>query len=171
MAAKTLVLYKSATGFTERYVSWIKEELNCDMVPYTRRGSVRLSDYDRLIYGGGFYAGRISGLKWFLKATAGLKNVQRIVLATGATPPEAPDVQTALRQNFADDEWKHVSVFYVQSGLCYERMNPLHKLMMAAFCKMMAKQEGDTEMTRMIRQSFDATSKEQLRPLLDLCRK
>lgn len=71
MNNKSLIIYKSKTGFTERFAEWICEELSCDMISY--------------------------------------------------------------KENFTDEEWAKIKVFYMQSGLCYEKMGIGDKLMMAIF--------------------------------------
>ena len=52
---KTIVAYKSKSGYTKKYAQWIAQELNCDI-----KENAELSDiinYDVIIYGGGMYAG------------------------------------------------------------------------------------------------------------------
>lgn len=66
--SKTAVIYKSKTGFTRKYAQWIAEETGCDLFPYEQREKVDFSRYDTILYGGGFYAGTIGGLKWFKKS-------------------------------------------------------------------------------------------------------
>ena len=39
-----VVIYKSKTGFTEKYASWIAEELNCEKYPLENVSMVDLSD-------------------------------------------------------------------------------------------------------------------------------
>ena len=65
MSHNSIVIYKSKTGFTERFAKWIGEELSCDVIPYARRSAINFDAYDTVIYGGGIYAGSIGGLKWF----------------------------------------------------------------------------------------------------------
>ena len=116
MKNRVLVIYKSKTGFTEQYARWICEALNGDRVSYEKRNSISWKDYDTIIYGGGFHAGQIGGLAWFKSRWPELEGKTKIVFATGATPAKAPAVEEALKQNFTDEEWNQVQVFYMQSG-------------------------------------------------------
>ena len=43
---KTLVIYKSNTGFAEKYAKWLSEELNCDLLNYENRNTINWSDYE-----------------------------------------------------------------------------------------------------------------------------
>ena len=63
---KPLVLYRSKTGYTEKYARQLARELGCEAREFRKdEGSWR--EYDRVIYGGGLYAGGINGLKSFRK--------------------------------------------------------------------------------------------------------
>lgn len=170
MKNRTLVIYKSKTGFTERFAQWISEELNCDKIAYKDRKKICFDDYETVIYGGGFYAGKINGLKWFKEKMSEFEGKKRIVFGTGATPPDVPDIKKAMRQNFTDKEWSNIKVFYMQSGLNYEKMGVNDKLMMAVFRSMLKKTEGESEMYKMIQSSCDCSSKESVLPLINYCK-
>ena len=64
---KYLVICDSQYGFTEQYARWIAEELGCPCVARKELEPGELQKYDGLIYGGGLYAGGVSGSKWFAK--------------------------------------------------------------------------------------------------------
>lgn len=59
---KYLVICDSQYGFTEQYARWIAEELGCPCVARKDVKPEQLQKYDGLIYGGGLYAGGVSGL-------------------------------------------------------------------------------------------------------------
>jgi len=52
---KTLILYKSKTGYTKKYGEWIKDELSADCFEVSTINSSILDNYDTIIYGGGLY--------------------------------------------------------------------------------------------------------------------
>lgn len=169
---KAVVIYKSKTGFTKKYAQWIGEELNCVSIPYSEGRRIPLEDYDIIIFGGGLYAGMINGLKWFKQRLPELHGKKVAIFATGATPSGIPDIENALKKNFTEKEWDRGNIFYMQSGLCYEKMNIADKLLMAAFRKMLKKTEGeDSEMYRMVQQSYDYSSKDAILPLTEYCKK
>lgn len=195
---KVLIIYYSKTGFTKKYAGWIAESLSqkisCDAISYADRNKISFDGYDIILYGGGFHAGMINGLKWFKKKFAQRsqmsksENMRAAVFVTGAMPADAPDVEKALRQNFTQDEWETIQagspdgllgggrvygrvckVFYLQSGLCYETMGSGDKLMMAVFRTMLKKMDADSEMRQMVAQSFDITRREDITPIVDWC--
>lgn len=167
---KTIIIYRSKTGFTERYAQWIAEELGCEAVPFKQAGQLDLSGYDTVIYGAGFHAGMIPGAKKYAAMPA-LADKHVIVFATGAMPAEAPDVDKSMRQNFTEEQLTRVKTFYLQAGLNYERMGVMDRLMMKVFSAMVKKQEGeDSEMYRMVSTSYDLCDRMQIAPLVEYCR-
>lgn len=169
MSHNSIVIYKSKTGFTERFAKWIGEELSCDVIPYARRSAINFDAYDTVIYGGGIYAGGIGGLKWFKEKLPAMAGKKVVVFASGATPSDSAETAKCLRQNFTDDEWSQIKAYYFQGGLCYEKMSLGSRIMMSMFRSMLKKQEGDSEAYRAIASSYDCASKEDLKPLLEYC--
>lgn len=165
---KAIVLYTSRTGFTERYAEWIARALGCEAVPYD--GGIRLEAYDTVVYGGGFHAGMIGGLKAFLGKLPRLEGKRVAVFATGATPADAPDVEKAMRQNFTDAQWHAVRAFYLQSGLCYEKMSRGDRAMMAVFRAMLRLTHAQEDMQRMVARSFDCCDIAEIEPIVRFCR-
>lgn len=171
MSKNIIVIYKSKTGFTERFAHWIGEELQCDIIPYTQRNTVNLEQYDTIIYGGGVYAGGIDGLKWLKEKLPALACKKVVIFASGASPSDSPEVPKSMRQNFTNDEWEKVKTFYFQGGLCYEKMGLLSKLMMSMFRSMLKKQADSSEMYQAIASSYDVSSKDAVMPLVSYCLK
>lgn len=161
---KTVIIYKSNTGFAEKYAKWLCEELHCDIKSYEKRETINFSDYDTIIFGGGIYAGSINGINWLKSKLPELKDKSVIVFATGAMPQDAPETRETLDKNFTQQEASHIKTFYLHSGLCYENMGFKHKIMMKMFCKILKKKQ--TETFEILRTSFDHSSKEALKPLL-----
>lgn len=169
---KAVIIYKSKTGFTKKYAEWIADELKADMVPYEKRQQIDFTAYDTVIYGGGFHAGMISGLPWFKNQLSLLDGKKLVVFATGATPADSEEVPKAFAQNFTEDEQKRIQTFYMQSGLCYEKMSLGAKLMMAVFRFMLKKTQGDeSEAYKMVQKSYDISSEKYILPLIEYLNK
>ena len=81
---KTIVAYKSKSGYTKRYAEWIAQELGCDI-----KENPELSDilgYDTIIYGGGMYAGGFNGGKLITKNLDKLSGKKIALFAVGSNP-------------------------------------------------------------------------------------
>ena len=166
---KTLVIYRSKTGFTERYARWISEALSCDLAAYGDRKQQSFDSYDTILFGGWIHAGRIQGVKWFLSQAPKLEGKKLAIFATGAAPAGSPGVSKAWEQNLTEEERDKIKTFYFQSGLSYERMGLPDRIMMSAFRAMLKKTEGDSEAYRMVQRSFDCASKDAILPLVEFC--
>lgn len=168
---KIVVIYKSKTGLTKQYAQWIAESLDCDLFEMKKISGEKLENYDVIIFGGGFYAGKINSLPKFKKMIASVKDKKIIVFATGATPADSKAViRKAMRENFTDEERKKIKVFYFQSGLDYKRMGLKSRLMMKVFSLMLAKKKNKTEeeeqMAEAVKHSFIVSRKEFTESLL-----
>ena len=64
---KTLVIYNSQTGFTEKYAKWIAEDLEAKCVSVKEAKNEKLVDYDRVIFGSWFCAESISKLNFCVR--------------------------------------------------------------------------------------------------------
>lgn len=165
---KTVIIYKTKTGFTKRYAEWIKTALNAELVAFNKRKKVNLGSYDTVIFGSGMHMGMISGVKWFKKQLPRLDRKKLIVFVTGAAPAESDDLQKSLLQNFTSEEYSRIKTFFMQSGLAYEKMGALDKILMSGFCSMLKKTEGEDSIAyKTVSKSFDVCSKDFIRPLVE----
>ena len=169
--SKQIVVYTSETGFTKKYAGWIAEALGCQAADIKEWKQKNPADFQTVIYGGGFYAGQIKGLKKMKEQMQQYPDIRFIVFATGATPSEARESEkAAMDANFTEEEKRRIPAFYFQSGLNYEKMSIKYKLMMKMFSAMMGKKENKTEeekvMADMLTHSYDFCKKENIRELL-----
>ena len=88
---KTIVAYKSKSGYTKTYAEWIAQELDCDI-----KENAELSDiigYDTIIYGGGMYAGGFNGIKLITKNLDKLSGKKIALFAVGSNPGREHEMQ------------------------------------------------------------------------------
>jgi len=169
---KTLLIYKSQTGFTRRYAEIIAAQTGCDLMEFKKASAKLLSGYNRIVFGGRLRAGAVDGLKaakaMFKKSGA----KEFIVFATGATPNAAADIITQTwMKNLSEAELASIPHFYMQSGLQYDGMSGIDRFMMRMLSRMLAKKkdlsETDAAFARAIASSYDISSEEYARPLID----
>lgn len=170
-----IVIYKSSTGFTKRYAELIAKELDCAIEDYQNVSSGMLSGYDIVIFGTRAHAGRANGFQK-AKGLFEKSNISRIILfVTGATPNAATEiVETFWKQNLSAEEMAEIPHFYMQSGLCYEKMSLPDRLMMKAAAIMIRHKKNKTEQDigfeKAIKCSFDHSSREYIKPLVSYLR-
>lgn len=103
---KTVVIYKSKTGFTKKYAEWIAEELSADIFNASKVNVNTLNKYDTIIYGGSLYAVGIIGVGLIKKNINKLKDKRLVVFATGASPLRDNVINEVINKNFTVDEQK-----------------------------------------------------------------
>ncbi len=169
---KTLVVYKSKTGFTKKYAELIAQEVSCDMVELKKATAVKMSEYDVVVFGTRFFAGMVDDLKKAkeLFEQSGAKKF--VVFATGATPNAAEDIVNEVwKNNFTPEEFEAIPHFYMQSGICFEKMPFGEKMMMKVASLMMKTQKEKDEMGQgfeeALKGSFDISSEEYAKPLVE----
>lgn len=168
---KIIIIYKSSTGFTKKYAEMIAEEINCAIADYKTVNVKMLSEYNTVVFGSRAYAGTIDGYKkakeLFQKSGAS----KLVLFVTGATPNDAEDIlEEFWKQNLTADELSEIPHFYMQSGLCYEKMSFGDKLMMKAAALIIKnkkdKNTNDKAFEQAITSSYDISSKTYIEPLV-----
>lgn len=167
-----LLVYKSKTDFTKKYAQIISQEIQCTVMEFKDVTADKMSNFNTIIFGGGLYAGKINKLKkvkeMFYKSDA--KNL--IIFATGGTPNKANEIiDNMWEQNLSNDELKSIPHFYMESGMCYEKMGLGDKAIMKMVGFMMSKNKNkddyDLGFEQAITKSYDNSSKEHAQPLIN----
>lgn len=141
---KILVLYKSKTGFSEKYAQWIAEELDCDLAEFNTFDQSNLQNYQVIIYGAGLYAGQINGIGKIKRWMQDHPQIIWVVFATGATPDKQAYEELVFKTNFRKGEARPAHFFYLLAGIDYEKMGGFNRLLMKIFAGMAAKKQGTT---------------------------
>ncbi|MDD2647506.1 MAG: flavodoxin domain-containing protein [Eubacteriales bacterium] len=165
---KAIVIYKSRTGFTKRYAELIGSALECEIYDYNEIGSVELSEFDLVIFGSRVHAGRIDSVDKIRKLLENGK-CDLIIFATGATPAAAKDEIEKTRANSLGDSG--IPFFYMQSGLCYEKMGLADKAIMKMLSAFLSrkgnKSETENGAASAIASSYDISDGKYITPLVD----
>lgn len=127
---KTIVVYKSKTGYTKTYAQWIQEELQCDVKEATEITPEELQGYDTIIYGAGLYAVGINGIKLITENFDSLKDKRLIVWATGSSPGRPEEMKEVWNHNFTEEQLTHIKTFYLRGGFDYTKLQPGDKVLM-----------------------------------------
>lgn len=174
MKNNIIVLYNSWTGFTQRYAELLGKELDCPVHPLAD-APADLSPYDAVVFGSRLHAGIFDGWKKTRKLLTRRGAKQLVVFATGAMPNEAErQIQTMWEQNLILSEREEIPHFYLQAGLCYERMGGVDRAMMKfaawAMTRKKAKTAEDQAFQDAIRQSYDISDPRYIQPLVSCLR-
>lgn len=130
---KTIVVYKSTSGFTGRYAGWIAEELGADLLRAEKADTAILAEYDLVVFGGCLHAAGISGIGLIKRNLDALGGRPILVFGVGASPWREGIVEELEERNFTEAERSRIKLFYFRGGFVFERLGPILKLMMIFF--------------------------------------
>ncbi|MGE5606285.1 MAG: flavodoxin domain-containing protein [Bacteroidota bacterium] len=152
---KILVVYKSKSGFTKKYAEWISRQLEAEMREASKVTVETLSDYDTVIYGGGLYAGGISGVKLITKNLERLKGKKIAVFATGASPAREEVINEVRNNNFTPEQQKRIRFFYLRGGFDFNKLTPFLKAVMSLMKWSLKRKKNPNEDERGMLSAFD----------------
>ena len=177
---KTAVVYQSKYGSTKKYAQWLAEELGCDIFERKNIKAEQLADYDTIIYGGGLYAGGVSGIDLIVKAYDKLKDKNLIPFTCGLADPNDAEntnnIRTGLNKVLTAQMQSKINIFHLRGGIDYTRLTIAHKSMMAMLHKMTAKKdceslrEEDKQMLETYGKVVDFTDKQAIEPIIAFIR-
>ena len=130
---RTVVVYRSISGFTKKYAEWISEELKADLFDARGIEAERLSEYDLIIFGGSLHAVGINGVKLIKQNLSLLADKKIVVFAVGASSPKENIETEILNRNFSNEEQKKLKLYYLRGGFNFSKLNFANKALMALF--------------------------------------
>ena len=148
----------------------LAEELGCAALPLGD-APADLSQYSTVVFGSRLHAGMFDGWKKAQKLLTQRGANKLVVFATGAMPNEAEaQIQKVWDQNLTPEEQKAIPHFYLQAGLCYEKMGGIDRTMMKfaawAMTRKKAKTAEDKAFQNAIRQSYDISDPKYIEPVI-----
>ena len=90
------VIYRSKYGTTKRYAEWIAEALDAQLFESHTIKATQLIDFDMVVYGGGLYAGGISGINLVTKNPC----KKLVIFTVGFATPENTDYSDILKKTY-----------------------------------------------------------------------
>ena len=125
-----LIIYGSQYGTTKRYAEKFAEMMDFPVISYENIKS--LTEYDRVIYFGGLYAGGVKGLKSTVKKLS--PNTKLVIVTVGLADVCDEENIVNIRNSIAKQVPEHLlkmsSVFHLRGGIDYQKLGFKHKTMM-----------------------------------------
>ena len=126
----TLIIYGSQYGTTKRYAEKFAEMTHFPVISH--EDIKTLTEYERIIYFGGLYAGGIKGLKSTIKKIS--PNTKLIIVTVGLADVSdrrnIDNIRNSVRKQVPERLLNALSVFHVRGGIDYSKLNFKHKIMM-----------------------------------------
>lgn len=172
MLSKTIIIYKSKYGTTEKYANWLADELGCDICGCKGIGKIDFNKYSTVIYGAGIYAGGI-GAKNITSCWETLKEKKIIIFTVGLSDPEKTDYQPIIDKGFNSEQKQMIKFFHLRGGIDYKSLGFVDKMLMAMLVSVM-KKKPEAELSddsRMMLEAYgnkaDFTDRKQIKPILE----
>ncbi len=170
---KTIVAYRSKSGYTKKYAEWIAQELGCDI-----KEDPKISDilgYDTVIYGGGMYAGGFNGVKLITKNLDKLSGKKIALFAVGSNPGREHEMKAFWDRVLTAEQQKYIGCFYLRGGFDFDRLTARDKVLMKMLKVKLQKTKERTEDEQGMLDAYDKpvdfSNKENIRPLINFVMK
>jgi menaquinone-dependent protoporphyrinogen IX oxidase len=167
---RTIVVYRSLSGFTKKYSQWIAEELKADLFDAKEIQPQKLCEYGVIIFGGSLHAVGINGIKLIKENFSLLADKKIIVFAVGASAPKEGIVDEIRKRNF-DGEQKNLKLYYLRGGFNFSKLDFSNKVLMALFrvkVSMKRKKTPDEKgMLAAYSKPIDCTRKENVKEIVE----
>lgn len=135
---KTLIVYKSNTGFTKEYVDMIKKRIvDATVVEIKKLNSKLIKQHDIIFYGGPLRNNVILGLNKFLKYNDKFGDKDIFIFATGIQPIDNEKKELVIDTNHLD--LYHVRLYLLPGGLDISKMSKFQQKMIKFGLKMAEK--------------------------------
>jgi len=168
---KTVVVYKSKTGFTKKYADWLAREFSCDLFMKKKISVDTLMKYETIIYGGGIYAIEINGLSIIKKNYAQLKKKNLIVFAVGTILPRENELEEIWKKNLSSEQISNIKLFYFIGGFNYNKLGNGDKLLITLMKRSLKLNKNSDEDTLTMLEAYntptDLTDINDIKPLVD----
>ena len=124
------VVYRSKSGYTEKYAKWIADAVNGDLL---KSESVKANDllvYDVIVYGGGLYAVGINGKKLFTDNEELFKGKKLILFGVSASPCRPEIYEEVKNKNLTEEQQKVIEFHLLRGGFDKRKLNPVDWMLM-----------------------------------------
>ena len=167
-----VVVYRSNSGYTKKYAQWIAQSLDCPLLDGKKAKCSALASYDTILYGGGLYAGKISGISLITKNIDKLSQKNLVIFAVGLGKPGSDEqLQSIANQNLPEEIRNRAALFQFQGGLDFNRLGFFHRLMLNMMRSILKKkqtlEEGDALFLAAMEHPADYTDPGAIVPLVD----
>lgn len=168
---KVAVVYRSKSGFTQKYAEWIANAAEADLLVGNKTKAKDLMKYETIVLGGGLYAGGINGLKLITNNYSTLKHKKLVVFCLGATPVTGKIIDEVRNNNLSTEHQQTIKFFMLRGGFDYNKLTPINKMLMSLLKMKLKRKKELTADERGMLQSYsnplDFTNEKSIEPILE----
>ena len=170
-----IIIYKSKYGSAKKYAEWLKEATGFEMAEADKVKIEEVIKHDTIIFGGGIYAGGISGVAFLKKNISKLQGKKIVAFCCGASPYDA-DFMKALKERNLSGELSGIPLFYCRGGCDIANMHFADKTLCKMLVKSVSKKDPaqrevwETALVEASESAHDWTDKSFIAPILEACK-
>ncbi len=134
---RTLIIYYSKTGSTEKYAKDIGKAVNADVIPFKKFKAKMIQDYDTIVFGSRVVGSRIQKIDEFLRAYDDMQEKNVILFSVGMSVTSKETRDNMISANLLD--MYHVRYYQLRGSFDYQKLGGLEKFMFANSLRMIAR--------------------------------
>ena len=132
---RTLILYTSATGGTQKYAEDIAAGIQGDVFPLKKYKWKDIDDYDTIVYGGWVMGNKIQGIDDFLSHFDEMEKKNVLIFASGMGYPTPESRDSLISTNVLDIY--HVRFYQLRGSFDYSKLRFPYSLIMKTSLRQM----------------------------------
>lgn len=138
---ENLIVYKSETGFTKKYVDSLERRLPDSQVVEVKKFKAKMTkDVDFIFFGGPLRNSKILGLDKFLKHYEKFKDKNIFIFCTGIEPINDEKKDSVITANALN--YYHVRLYLLPGGMDYSKMSKVMQKMVKIGLEAAAKKQN-----------------------------
>ena len=176
---RTLVIYNSKYGYTEKYARWLAEELQADICESKNLNIDKLKDYFTIVFGSSLYAGRHKGAVTLVNCFEQIKDKKVALFTVGMLDTNSEEniisINKELDKIITPEIREKIKIFHVRGGIDSQNLSFKHKIMMKFAHSNLSKKsehaltEGDKNFLSLYGKKIDFSDKKMLAPIIHYC--
>lgn len=173
----TIIIYQSKYGFSKTYAQWLAQELEADLMQGVNVKIKDLKNYDTIVFGGGLYAGGMSGIAVLTKNFEQIKDKSLYLFTVGVADVSDEEniasIRSNLQQKLSPEMQAKIGIYHLRGGMKYSKMSFVHRTMMKMMMKMVRKKPEselraeDKMMLETYGQDVDFTNRASIMPMVE----
>ena len=140
---RTLILYYSKTGNTQKYAEDIATALKCDVMPFKKFKAKMIDDYDTIVFGARVMGSRIQKLDNFLAHYDAMEGKNIIIFSVGMSLVSKESRDDLIRGNLLD--LYHVRFYQLRGSFDFSKLGFIEKFMMNNSFRIIAKDQANAD--------------------------
>ena len=169
---RTVVIYKTKYGATERYAKWIGEELDCPVISADDFNKKDFDLYDNIIYGGGVHAGGLKGFDLIKKNMRRLEGKKIVTFAVGLNVMDTETRMQFREINFDKPNVKRMTCYYCCGAFDPLKVTGIDKLIIGMMVSMIESKpyteitENDKKLLDAVKNGADMVDRKYIEPII-----